>query len=67
MEAGAHFGSRFIGAPASRLVIYARGASPVLAHEVILNGIKADQTPTEMHYFVDAEGRATSNRNCERC
>ncbi|MFS8136622.1 MAG: M4 family metallopeptidase [Thermomonas sp.] len=54
VEAGAHFGSRFIGAPASRLVIYARGASPVLAHEVTLNGIKADQTPTEMHYFVDA-------------
>ncbi|MEO6228373.1 MAG: peptidase M4 family protein, partial [Thermomonas sp.] len=54
VEAGAHFGSRFVGAPSSRLVIYARGASPVLAHEVILNGIKADQTPTEMHYFVDA-------------
>jgi Zn-dependent metalloprotease len=54
VEAGAHFGSRFIGAPTSRLVIYARGASPVLAHEVILNGMKADQTPTEMHYFVDA-------------
>jgi Zn-dependent metalloprotease len=54
VEAGAHFGGHFIGAPSSRLVIYARGASPVLAHEVTFNGIKADQTPTEMHYFVDA-------------
>lgn len=54
VEAGAHFNGRFIGAPAARLVIYARGASPVLAHEVTLNGIKPDQTPTEMHYFVDA-------------
>lgn len=54
VEAGARFGGNFIGAPSSRLVIYARGASPVLAHEVTLNGIKPDQTPTEMHYFVDA-------------
>jgi Zn-dependent metalloprotease len=54
VEAGARFDHPFVGAPSSRLVIYARGASPVLAHEVILNGIKADQTPTEMHYFVDA-------------
>lgn len=54
VEAGARFGSRFVGAPTSRMVVYARGASPVLAHEVVFNGIKADQTPTEMHYFVDA-------------
>ena len=54
VEAGARFGSTFVGAPTSRLVVYARGASPVLAHEVVFNGIKADQTPTEMHYFVDA-------------
>lgn len=54
VEAGARFGSRFFGAPTSRMVVYARGASPVLAHEVVFNGVKADQTPTEMHYFVDA-------------
>jgi Zn-dependent metalloprotease len=54
VEAGARFGSKFVGAPTSRMVVYARGASPVLAHEVVFNGIKADQTPTEMHYFVDA-------------
>jgi len=54
VEAGARFGSKFFGAPTSRMVVYARGASPVLAHEVVFNGIKADQTETEMHYFVDA-------------
>lgn len=54
VAAGARFGSKFIGAPSSRMVVYALGTAPVLAHEVIFNGIKADQTPTEMHYFVDA-------------
>ncbi|HSD15830.1 MAG TPA: M4 family metallopeptidase [Thermomonas sp.] len=54
IEAGARFGSKFFGAPTSRMVVYARGASPVLAHEVVFKGIKADQTETEMHYFVDA-------------
>jgi zinc metalloprotease ZmpA len=54
VEAGARFGSTFIGAPSSRKVVYALNASPVLAHEVVFNGVKADQTPTEMHYFVDA-------------
>lgn len=54
VEAGAHFGTRFDGAPTARTVVYARGATPVLAYEVVFTGIKADQTPTEMHYFVDA-------------
>ena len=54
VEAGARFGSVFQGAPTARKVVYARGASPVLAHEVVFKGIKADQTPTEMHYIVDA-------------
>lgn len=54
VEAGARFGSTFIGAPSSRKVVYALNASPVLAYEVVFNGVKADQTPTEMHYFVDA-------------
>jgi len=54
VEAGARFGSQFAGSPTSRLVVYARGATPVLAHEVVFNGTKADQTPTEMHYIVDA-------------
>ena len=55
VEAGAHFGSRFVGAPTARQVVFARGGiTPKLAHEVVFNGIKADQTPTEMHFFVDA-------------
>ena len=62
VEAGARFGSTFVGAPTSRLVVYARGASPVLAHEVVFNGIKADQTPTEMHYFVDARSGKLLNQ-----
>lgn len=62
VEAGAEFGSRFIGAPTARTVVYALGASPVLAHEVVFNGIKADQTPTEMHYFVDAASGRILNK-----
>lgn len=57
VEAGARFGTNFIGMPKSRLVVYALGsarAKPVLAHEVMFSGVKADQTPTDMHYFVDA-------------
>ena len=57
VEAGARFGTDFIGMPTSRLVVYALGsarAKPVLAHEVTFSGFKADQTPTDMHYFVDA-------------
>jgi Zn-dependent metalloprotease len=54
VEAGTHFGTGFKGTPSSHLVIYARGATPVLAHEVVFNGFKADQTPTNMHYVVDA-------------
>jgi Zn-dependent metalloprotease len=54
IEAGAHFGTGFQGTPTSHLVIYARGASPVLAHEVVFDGIKADQTPTNAHYIIDA-------------
>src|SRR5687768_3503170 len=54
VEAGARFGTGFTGVPTSHLVIYARGASPKLAHEVVYSGFKADQTPTDMHYIVDA-------------
>ena len=54
VEAGAHFAPRFLGAPTARKVVYARGASPVLAHEVVLRGFKADQTESIMHYIIDA-------------
>jgi Zn-dependent metalloprotease len=56
--AGTRFGAAFVGMPKSRLVVYALGATPLLAHEVMFSGFKADQTPTDMHYFVDAiDGR----------
>lgn len=54
VEAGTRFGTGFTGMPKSRLVVYALGTTPVLAHEVTFSGLKADQTPTDMHYFVDA-------------
>ena len=55
IEAGTRFGTGFNGVPTSRLVIDASGAKPTLAHEVVYSGIKADQTPTDMHYIVDAK------------
>ena len=48
VEAGAAFGTAFDGVPTARRVVYARGAAPVLAWEVLMQGIKADQTPTEI-------------------
>ncbi len=62
VEAGARFGSGFIGRPTSRLVVYALGSAPVLAHEVTFSGFKADQTPTDMHYFVDARSGRILNQ-----
>jgi len=41
--------------PGSHLVLYALDGTPRLAHEVVLQGVRADQTPRDMHYFVDAE------------
>ncbi len=47
--AGIRFGSQFRGTPAAELVIYARGATPVLAYRVGLVSDDADMT-----YIVDA-------------
>lgn len=55
VEAGAAFGTGFRGVPSASLVVYARDVAPTLAYEVVMKGTKADQTPTEMHYFVDAK------------
>ena len=52
--AGADFGTAFDGVSDATRVIYARGTAPTLAYQVVFNGIQADQTPTEMHYIVDA-------------
>jgi Zn-dependent metalloprotease len=53
--ANREFAGKATEAPDSHLVVYARGAKPVLAYEVVLRGFSADQTPREMHYFVDAK------------
>ena len=62
VEAGADFGTGFHGVPQARLVVYALGARPKLAYEVTLSGTRADQTPTDMHYFVDANTGRVLNK-----
>ncbi len=52
--AGAHFDVPQDAPPRASLALYARQGAPRLAYEVIYRGIKPDQTPTEMHYIVDA-------------
>ncbi|WP_343982301.1 M4 family metallopeptidase [Kribbella koreensis] len=36
------------------LVVYVTPAKPVLAYEVVTTGVKADQTPSVLHSFIDA-------------
>ena len=60
--ANAEFAGAMSESPNSRLVVYARGAAPVLAYEVVLSGFAADQTPREMHYIVDADSGAVLDR-----
>ncbi|CAD7713263.1 Transglutaminase-activating metalloprotease [Xanthomonas hydrangeae] len=52
--AGAQFDVEQDAAPRASLALYARQGAPRLVYEVIYSGIKPDQTPTEMHYIVDA-------------
>ncbi|MBB3797482.1 peptidase M4 [Xanthomonas sp. LMG 8993] len=52
--AGAQFDLAPDAAPRASLALYARQGAPRLVYEVIYSGIKPDQTPTEMHYIVDA-------------
>jgi Zn-dependent metalloprotease len=52
--AGADFGTGFDGMRDARKVVFAHNVAPRLAYEVVFTGTKRDQTPTEMHYFVDA-------------
>lgn len=54
VAAGVEFGGGFDGRPSARKVVYAMYQKPTLAWEVVMKGTRADQTPTEMHYFVDA-------------
>src|SRR5690606_39877839 len=52
--ASSDFATAFDAPPGAQLVAYARGPQPVLAYEVTMSGIRADQTPTEMRYIIDA-------------
>lgn len=52
--AGADFGTQFDGIKTAQKVVYARDTAPTLAYQVVFSGTKADQTPTEMNYIVDA-------------
>jgi Zn-dependent metalloprotease len=49
-------------AAAGELVVYAGGATPRLAYDVLVTGVKADQTPTRLHTIVDATSGATLAR-----
>jgi Zn-dependent metalloprotease len=55
VSAGAEFGSAFRGTPSAALVVYARGASPVLAWQVGLKGADADGNDRDMTYIVSAK------------
>ncbi len=40
------------------LVVFAATGKPVLAYEVVTSGVKADQTPSVLHSFIDAKSGA---------
>ncbi|QNE22900.1 M4 family metallopeptidase [Kribbella qitaiheensis] len=40
------------------LVVYVTPSKPVLAYEVVTTGVKADQTPSVLHSFIDAKSGA---------
>lgn len=47
-------GLRSAAAPKGELVVYAAGATPVLAYDVVTQGVRTDQTPSRLHTIVDA-------------
>ncbi|GAA1875350.1 M4 family metallopeptidase [Lapillicoccus jejuensis] len=52
-------GLRSAAAPQGELVVYAEGAKPVLAYDVVTEGVRADQTPSRLHTIVDAHSGRT--------
>jgi Zn-dependent metalloprotease len=48
------FTGQRVGPASAELVVYARRDVPALAYEVILEGVQADQTPSELHVLVNA-------------
>lgn len=41
--------------PSGELVVWAGGAKPVLAYDVLVKSVRADQVPSRMHTLVDAK------------
>ncbi|MGH8083013.1 MAG: PepSY domain-containing protein, partial [Lysobacter sp.] len=54
VEAGARFGGRVDQVHGNELVVYARGAQPVLAYEVTLQGSDTSRHSGMVTYYVDA-------------
>lgn len=42
---------------AQQAVVYARGAPPLLARDVLVSGTRADGVPSRLHLILDAQGR----------
>ena len=62
--AGADFHGKINDVSSKGLVVYARGEQPVLAHEIRVRGISAEQGDADMRYFVDAHnGKVLDNWN----
>ena len=49
------FAGKADGSPKARLVVYARGATPVLAYDVTIVGEDAEGTPSILHHIIDAD------------
>jgi Zn-dependent metalloprotease len=62
VSAGAEFGTDFRGIPSATLVVYARGATPVLAWQVAMQGADADGNDRDMTYIVDARSGKVLDR-----
>lgn len=62
VAAGVDFGSKFSVKPSAKLVVYALNTTPTLAYEVRLAGIKPNQMPTDMRYYIDAANGKLLNK-----
>jgi len=59
MASSEHATTLATSATKGEMVVYAGGATPKLAYDVLTEGIKADQTPSRLHTIVDADTGAT--------
>ncbi len=57
-RASAALGGTYSGSATAEQVVFAGKGTPTLAYEVIVDGMKADGTPSELHAFVDARAGA---------